>query len=127
MENIAKKVEELERKIKYLEEKQNNSQIKIQSGEHQEEFWRSDNQYNWINKSIKGYRNIKVYINFQEKYKIPPQVHVSLKGIDCNNNKNIRVYVNALDITTVGFNLEMATYGDSKIYYVKAGWVAYGQ
>ena len=44
-----KKIEELEKKIKNLEENQNNSKIKIQSGYHQEEFWKEDNQYHWIN------------------------------------------------------------------------------
>ena len=42
---LMKKIEELEKKIKNLEENQNNSKIKIQSGYHQEEFWKEDNQY----------------------------------------------------------------------------------
>ena len=35
---FTKKIEELEKKIKNLEENQNNSQIKIQSGTHHEDF-----------------------------------------------------------------------------------------
>ena len=124
---FTKKIEELEKKIKNLEENQNNSQIKIQSGTHHEEFWKQDNQYNWINTTDKGFRNVKIYINFKESYKKPPHVLVSLAGLDCEYSKNTRVYVSALDISICGFNLEMATFGDSKIYYVKANWVAYGQ
>ena len=124
---LAKKIEELEKKIKNLEENQNNSKIKIQSGYHQEEFWKEDNQYHWINTSNQGFRTVKIYITFKEQYKNPPHVLVSLSGLDCENKTNARVYLTALDISPCGFNLEIATYGDSKIYYVKANWVAYGE
>ena len=65
--------------------------------------------------------------DFCQKYKISPHVIVSLTGFDCDSQKNARVYLKALDVSTDGFNLEMATFGDSKIYYVKASWDAYGQ
>ena len=52
---------------------------------------------------------------------------MSLSGLDCENKTNARVYLAPLDISPFGFNLEIATFGDSKIYYVKANWVAYGE
>ena len=73
-----------------------------------------------------GYRPVIKHISFKEKYKTTPQVLVSLTGVDCDNKFNTRIYISAKDINICGFNLEIATYGDSKVYYAKVNWISFG-
>ena len=122
---LIQKIDELEKKIKYLEENKNNSKsIKIQSGEHFEEFWKDKDHF--INACNVGYRPFVKHISFKERYETTPQVFVSLIGFDADKGYNCRLYVQAKDIDICGFNLEIATYGDSKIYYAKVSWVSFG-
>ena len=122
---LIKRIDDLENKIKYLEESKNNTQaIKIQSGEYIEEFWKDKDHY--INSSSVGYRPVIKHISFKEQYKTTPQVLVSLTGVDCDNKFHTRVYICAKDINICGFNLEIATYGDSKVYYAKVNWISFG-
>ena len=119
------KIDNLEKKIKSLEEDKKDSKgIKIQSGEYFEEFWKVKDHY--LNNCNVGYRPVIKYISFKEQYKTPPQVLVSITGLECDNKSNSRVYISAKDITISGFNLEIATYGKSKIYYIRVNWMSFG-
>ena len=122
---LIKKIDDLENKIKTLEENKNNPQtIKIQSGEYFQEFWKEKDHY--INTSNVGFRPVIKHISFKEQYKTTPQVLVSLTGLDCEGKFNTRVYICAKDINICGFNLEIATCGDSKVYYAKVNWISFG-
>ena len=124
-DSLKKKIDELENKIKKLEENNHISKsLKIQSGEHVEEFWKTKDHF--INAGNVGYRPFIKHISFKERYETIPKVFVSLIGVDISNKTNGRIYINAKDIDICGFNLEIATYGDSKIYFAKVSWISLG-
>ena len=112
----------LKKKLKNLEE-QLSKKEKIQSGEYLAKFsWDSKHYMH----SSKGPRSFKIHINFNEKYEKIPHVMVSLKGLDINGDRNIRIYVFSENVSVYGFDLVIGTWNDSLIYEVNVSWISYG-
>lgn len=83
--------------------------------EHDGEMWTGD-----------GPRHTRVHVNFAESFASTPQVAVSLSMWDVSNTSNMRVDVQAEDITPTGFDIVFRTWGDTKVARVRVGWQSIG-
>ena len=72
-----------------------------------------------------GARQIDRVVTFQNKFATTPVVQVNLGVVDADAQPNLRVRVQALNVTNVGFTLRIATWADTKLYAVGANWVAF--
>jgi hypothetical protein len=53
-----------------------------------------------------------------------PAVVIGLTTIDAHRDRNVRVKVEATDVTTTGFNAKFSTWFDSVTYGLAASWIA---
>ena len=86
----------------------------------------SDHKHYMNNSS--GARSYTQQVNFSEKFESNTQVVLSLKGYDASSDgvSSVRLIVSAVEITDVGFTLEVKTWADSKIHGVWVTWLAIG-
>jgi hypothetical protein len=54
-----------------------------------------------------------------------PTVALSLSGLDASKDANLRVGLEALNMTGEGFDLRVTTWADTELYMVNVSWVAY--
>ena len=66
-------------------------------------------------------------VQFSEKFKSPPVVHINLSMWDMDEASNSRMDIKAEGITTEGFNIVFQTWGDSRVARVRASWTAMGE
>ena len=76
--------------------------------------------------SSTGDRSFKKHISFDEKYEKKPHVMVSIRGIDSYKDVNLRLYANAENIDTSGFDLIIGTWADSLVFKVYISWISFG-
>jgi H-type lectin domain-containing protein len=74
-----------------------------------------------------GRRTFDGEIKFPQPYASPPQVTVSLTGLDTGNVANTRVTIEAQDVTAADFEVLVNTWADSVVYSVWGSWIAVGQ
>ena len=72
------------------------------------------------------------YQEFYEPFEKPPNVVLSLMGIDHTIVKtvnNLRINTNVVEetVTAEGFYYNLNTWCDTRIVWAKASWIAYGQ
>lgn len=120
---LKNQIREIKQENKELKEQISKNKINIQSGEYTA-FFPCGQHY--MNKD-EGVRTFTQHINFEKKYEVIPRVMVSLSSIDaCTfNNKNIRVKVNAANIDTSGFDIQIITWFNSSLFEVKVSWISY--
>ena len=120
---LKNQIKEIKQENKELKEKISNNKINIQSGEYTA-FFPCGQHY--MNKD-EGVRTFTQHINFEKKYEAIPRVMVSLSTLDaCTfNNKNVRVKVNATNIDTSGFDVQIITWFNSSLFEVKVSWISY--
>lgn len=73
-----------------------------------------------------GPRQIRRHMLFDEPFKAPPIVHVTLTMWDMSNAANGCADVMAEDVTAEGFSIVFRTWGDSQVARVRVGWMAIG-
>jgi len=71
-----------------------------------------------------GERFYRKRITFEKPFQQTPEVVVSLAGFDIAQDKNARLRVHAQNVDAAGFDLVIETWFDSKIWRVKATWIA---
>jgi hypothetical protein len=64
-------------------------------------------------------------ITFRRKFAVAPVVIVWLTGFDFLKGKNFRIKAEATNVTATGFNINVATWYDSVLYWASASWIAY--
>jgi hypothetical protein len=74
-----------------------------------------------------GPRMTRKKINFGERYRSPPAVHVAMSMWDMDHNKNNRADLKAEQVTEEGFDLVFRTWGDSRVARVRADWMSLGE
>ena len=128
--NLLKKdVNELKEQCKGLKEEnkelkeQISKNVKIQTGEFTAMFLEGGIPHMY---SSFGDRSFKKHINFEEKYVKNPHVMVAIRGIDSCKDNNLRLYANAENINTSGFDLVIGTWADSAIFKVYISWISFG-
>lgn len=83
--------------------------------EHDGEMWTGD-----------GPRLIREKIEFGDGFRSTPSVMVSLSMWDISNGANMRMDVQAENITPKGFDIVFRTWGDTKVARVRVAWQAIG-
>ena len=120
---LKNQIKEIKQENKELKEQISKNKINIQSGEYVA-FFPCGQHY--MNKD-EGVRTFTQHINFEKKYEVIPHVMVSLSSLDaCTyNNKNVRVKVNATNINTSGFDIQIITWFNSSLFEIKVSWISY--
>lgn len=62
---------------------------------------------------------------FEKEFMHAPFVTVSLAGIDASKDTNLRLVLQAHNVTQFAFDLEIRTWADTTIDYVALTWMAY--
>jgi hypothetical protein len=64
-------------------------------------------------------------VRFDTPFSTTPNVVLSLRGIDSDNNANLRLWVEAFDVEPEEFSIRVLTHGDTLIYNVWVAWIAH--
>lgn len=73
-----------------------------------------------------GPRVVRRPVTFGDRFLSPPSVSVSLSMVDMSNSANIRMDVQAEDVTKTGFDIVFRTWGDTRIARARVAWQAIG-
>lgn len=73
-----------------------------------------------------GPRQVRRQVSFAQTYVDPPHVQVSLSMWDISNNTNLRVDVQAEEITETGFVIVFRTWADTQVARVRVAWTSFG-
>lgn len=74
-----------------------------------------------------GERKITIEVNFLKPFENKPDVVVGVSALDADKNLNVRYSIAAKSISRDGFTIEVATWGDSKIFTICGFWVAHAE
>lgn len=74
-----------------------------------------------------GPREIRRRIDFDDVFRAPPVVQVSLAMWDMDHRTNARIDLTVEKVEETGFMLVFRTWGDSRIARVRATWLALGE
>ncbi|NEQ28223.1 MAG: hypothetical protein F6K28_56430 [Microcoleus sp. SIO2G3] len=71
-----------------------------------------------------GGRSDKIRVDFTAgKFSSPPKVQVMLNMLDAEQATNTRISVAPINITATGFEIEIGTWNESKVYGVGIAWL----
>lgn len=73
-----------------------------------------------------GPRELRRIVEFSERYRHPPTVHVALSMWDIDQKANSRTDISAEMITEEGFVIVFRTWGDTRVARVRASWLSFG-
>jgi hypothetical protein len=74
-----------------------------------------------------GERAIRLPVRFPQPFPRPPTVTVALSMFDIIDGSNIRLQVDAQDVTAEGFTAVIKTWADSQVFHTTLSWVAFRQ
>ena len=74
-----------------------------------------------------GDRSVRAEIRFVRSFKVIPVVHANVIGIDSAQDRNLRYWLNTVDVKPYGFTLEFNTWADTNIARVGVSWLAAGR
>ncbi len=74
-----------------------------------------------------GQRECRKQVNYKEKFKSVPVVHLSLSMWDQHSESNQRGELNTQNVSESGFDIVFTTWGDTKIARARASWLAIGE
>lgn len=74
-----------------------------------------------------GVRTVTRYVKFSVPFPNEPSVIMGITKLDAGATTNLRVNVEAADVTTTGFNARFTTWDDSVTFGVSASWIAVGE
>jgi hypothetical protein len=72
-----------------------------------------------------GNRHCDVQISFSSPFYTQPQVFATISGFDGETAHNLRLKVNAHQVTPQGFQLRAETWADSRLDAVTVSWIAF--
>ncbi len=74
-------------------------------------------------KTAPGDRFYSPRIEFKTAFSVVPKVNISILRLDTGNSP-VRVKINAIEVTTEGFTLDIGTWSDSEVYGIRVDWLA---
>ena len=74
-----------------------------------------------------GPRERTKHIDFKPPFKEPPAVMAALSLLDASKRDNVRINVEARNVTKSSFDLHISTWGGTGIASVTASWIAVGE
>jgi hypothetical protein len=99
------------------------SQAQVLSGN-----WCGDQEKsNYTLHENKGERKYTIEVNFLKPFENKPDVVVGVSALDADKNTNVRYSVNPKSISRDGFTIEIATWGETKIFTICGFWVAHAE
>jgi H-type lectin domain len=97
---------------------------KIESGTVNKSYWQTNHPIG-LGTPV-GVRSDAIHVDFSAgKFSSPPKVQVMLNMLDAEQATNARAAVSPINITANGFEIQVTTWGDSKVYGVGITWFAY--
>ena len=98
--------------------------LKINSGTFEFGWETSFNYYLHKSQYAKSTYSFSIY--FPESYSNVPKVYVTLIKFDLSNTENTRVGLNVKKITEKGFDVEIYTWANSRVFQGEISWLSYG-
>jgi hypothetical protein len=65
-------------------------------------------------------------VAFERAFNAPPVVHVGITGFDIDHRDNARLNVGIVAIDERGFQLELRTWCNTRLWSVELNWIAVG-
>jgi hypothetical protein len=65
-------------------------------------------------------------VAFERVFNAPPVVHVGITGFDIDHRDNARLNVGIVAIDERGFQLELRTWWNTRLWSVELNWIALG-
>ena len=82
------------------------------------------NSTGWTLNEGTGERTVKYYNKFTTPFSKAPKVMVALSLIDASKDANVRINVQAINIDSNSFDVQMVTWADSIVYGLDVDWIA---
>ena len=73
-----------------------------------------------------GLRCYKGRVRFERVFQAPPVVQIGITGFDIDNGDNARLNVGIVDVDGEGFDVELRTWWNSRLWSVDLNWIAIG-
>ena len=99
------------------------SNVKILQGIHEGNWHGAE----WKLYESTGPRLTEYTVPFGYTFKEPPAVHVGIMGMEILKEGNHRYNVQVQEVNKDGFRIMYKTWGDTKVCFIKAAWLAIGQ
>ena len=74
-----------------------------------------------------GKRQARRSIAFEQPFRHPPTVQVTLSMVDMDHSFNTRLDLSAEAITKQGFDAVFRTWGDTRVARIRVSWTAIGE
>ena len=73
-----------------------------------------------------GERIYTTYVKFEPGFDKMPTIIMNVNKLDCSKEDNIRYDVSSDAVSRDGFTIKIKTWGNTKIYGIGGGWIAFG-
>ena len=74
-----------------------------------------------------GNRNIKVRVEFSNRFASAPVVNAGFSLLDVSKDNNLRVWLRLLNIDASGFDALVLSWDDTRLAKVRVAWIAIGE
>jgi hypothetical protein len=73
-----------------------------------------------------GVRSYTGHVRFERAFQAPPVVQIGITGFDIDNGANARLNVGIVAVDSEGFDVELRTWWNSRLWSVDLNWIAIG-
>src|SRR6186713_2716368 len=73
-----------------------------------------------------GERSYAGRVQFERVFQAPPVVQIGITGFDIDNGANARLNVGIIAVDGEGFEVELRTWWNSRLWSVDLNWIAIG-
>jgi hypothetical protein len=73
-----------------------------------------------------GIRTFAGRVTFERAFDAPPVVQIGITGFDIDNGDNARLNVGITGVDGTGFDVELRTWWNSRLWSVDLNWIAIG-
>lgn len=73
-----------------------------------------------------GERSHTGRVRFERSFQAPPVVQIGITGFDIDNGANARLNVGIIVVDSEGFDVELRTWWNSRLWSVDLNWIAIG-
>jgi hypothetical protein len=74
-----------------------------------------------------GPRESRMKVDFSERFRDVPTVHLGISMWDTDGDTNQRADLRAEAVSETGFEIVFRTWGDSRVARIRADWIAVGE
>jgi hypothetical protein len=122
---INTKIDQLDTRIAEIESTKSLSPV-LESGFISKSWITNEPNHPFVSGVPSGDRSDTIHIDFTTgKFITPPKVIVVLSAIEVDHTVNTRLGIGADKITTSGFDIQVGTWADSRVYSAGISWFAY--